>query len=533
MLSKLFQIQLSSAYRSFLLRGNKKVKKTKPIVAVLIALLIVYVVGSLMFSVGTMFYLLAQGLLAVNLGWVYFANVGIMAFAMTVIFTIFMSQTLLFEAKDNEMLLALPIKPKDILLSRLLVLALVDFVSSLLFLLPAGAIYAYLVNPSAMFYILFLASTILLPLLGLAVSALFGYIISAITSKVNNKSLFVTSISIVLLALYMWGYTYIMTGMTKLIEIGIEMGAAIKKMLPPFYYFGKLLADGDMLALLWFVLWCLVPFSLILLWLSKTFIKLATVNRQPKAPKYQQKSLKSSSTFQALLRKELGKFLNSPMYLLNCGMSYILGLALGIYVLIKGAEVINLFSDIPNVASFTVPSIILMLCFLASMSFTTAPSISLEGKNLWILRSSPIDPRDIFKAKIALNLIFGFIALIFAGACIAFKLNPPFVETLLLFVIPLSVQVFTAQGGLIFNLLFPKFDAINDTVVVKQSASVIVTMLVSFALVAAITMGYIFLMRFNVSLALYGLIVAIFVNLLNVVGYRFIATKGVKIFNEF
>lgn len=38
------------------------------------------------------------------------------------------------------------------------------------------------------------------------------------------------------------------------------------------------------------------------------------------------------------------------------------------------------------------------------MTNTSCVSIYLEGKNLWILKSSPIKEMDIFKSKILLNL---------------------------------------------------------------------------------------------------------------------------------
>ena len=46
-----------------------------------------------------------------------------------------------------------------------------------------------------------------------------------------------------------------------------------------------------------------------------------------------------------------------------------------------------------------------VLCGLASMNFMTAPSVSLEGKSLWIMQSLPVEPWRIFRAKIRMQLL--------------------------------------------------------------------------------------------------------------------------------
>lgn len=513
---------------------NNIAKKASPIKKVMIGLLALYVFAALLFSFVFVFYNLASGLIPLDLGWVYFANVGIMSVMMSVMFTIFTSQSMLFEAKDNQLLLSLPIKPSQILGSRLLVLGVLEYLSSLLILLPAGAVYVYLANPPVMFYIVFLLATILLPLLGLAIASFFGYIVSSVTSRMRNKSLFVTFFSLLFVGGYLWGYTSLTSGVATLVANGQSIGEAIKNMLPPFYYLGTAMVHIDVVSLVYFALWCLTPFALIYMWLSKSFISLATANRQAKKLVYKESAAQRNSVFSALLNKEMKKFVGTPMYLLNCGISYLMAIGFGVYFFIKGPDMLGaIFSNMPEVSSYIVPAVTVVLCFLAGMSFTTAPSISLEGKNLWILRSMPIKVGDIFNAKIALNLIFGFIALVFAGICVIYRIAPTVVDALLIVLIPLSVQVFTAIAGLICNLFFPKFDAVNDTIVIKQSASVIVAMLVSFALVILMIVAYVASLSVNMPFALLGLSVIIVINVLNVVAYRFIMTKGVKMFNTF
>ena len=45
------------------------------------------------------------------------------------------------------------------------------------------------------------------------------------------------------------------------------------------------------------------------------------------------------------------------------------------------------------------------LCMLASMNDMAAPSVSLEGKSLWLLQSLPVTPWQVLRAKLRLQLL--------------------------------------------------------------------------------------------------------------------------------
>lgn len=531
MLKVLFKIQMQSAYKTLFIRGNAGKRKLKKINVLLFTILAIYVLFALMFSLGLTFYQLGTGYIPAGYGWVYFSNVGLMAFGMSVVLSVFMAQSLLFEARDNELLLSLPIKPSDILGSRLLALGAIDYVVSFLCLMPGGVVYVMIAKPDFMFYLFFLIASLLLPLLGLAVAAFFGYIVSFITGKMRNKSLFVTVFSLLLLAVYMWVYIGITSGASNLVANGALIGDAIRKAMPPFYNFGMSIEKQDILSLLLFALWAIVPFILMYVLLSKAFIKIATTKHQAKKLVYKEEATQAKSVFSALLKKEIHKFLNSPMYLLNCGFGFLIVAGMGIYCAIAGPSLIaTLLEADPGLMKFLVPIVIAVLSFTSSMGITTSPSISLEGKNLWILKSSPISVSDIFHAKIMVNIIFGVGSLLIADACIIYTLKPNLLDSLLIIAIPIAMQIFSALQGLICNLYFPKLDFINEAMVVKQSASVMVAILISFGTVMALLMCY-FLFGVYISFELFAGIVLVVLIALCALAYKSILNKGVRQFN--
>ena len=518
MLKKIAGIQLRAVYHSVISRSNKKPSKLK---TSLIALLAVYVVATCAFSVGTIFYMMA----GVIPGWMYFANLAVMAFGAAVMLTVFSCQAMLFDAKDNELLLALPVKPSHILGGRMIVVMLLEYMASLIIMLPAIGVYAWVRQPEVMFYPFAAVALLCLPLLGLTVSCILGYLVSLLTRKLGSKA-FVTILYLAFIGLYMWGYTSLVTMANKAMLGGVVPSAALQKALPPMYRMGMALGEINAVSLIYFVLWCCVPFAAVCYVLSRSFIALATASRSGRKIVYVEKRMKKRGAFTVLLFKEFRRFITTPIYLLNSGFGFLLNVILGIIILIKGPGILGtMFEGVPELQIGALG----MLCFLAAMSTTTAPSVSLEGKSLWILKSSPIRTQDILWAKLALNLIFGVPTLIFAGLCASYTVGATIVQAVVIVLIPISVQIFSAIMGLIFNLHFPKLDAVNETAMVKQSASVMLTLLCGFAVLGILITAYIYI---DLPVEWLGMSALAIISAITVCAYKYLMNRGVRMFEE-
>ena len=71
-----------------------------------------------------------------GLTWLYFAMAGTMALALSMLGSVFMTQAQLYDAKDNELLLSMPMPPKYILLTRIAMLFTTTAGYTLAVLLP-------------------------------------------------------------------------------------------------------------------------------------------------------------------------------------------------------------------------------------------------------------------------------------------------------------------------------------------------------------------------------------------------------------
>ncbi|MDY5016104.1 MAG: hypothetical protein SO063_08595, partial [Eubacteriales bacterium] len=169
--------------------------------------------------------------------------------------------------------------------------------------------------------------------------------------------------------------------------------------------------------------------------------------------------------------------------------------------------------------------------FLAVMTLLTAPSISLEGRRLWILRSLPVESSTILLSKVAANLVVGLppLALLSAAAIFVLPMDAPM--AFLVFLLPQLFQIFAAVFGLCANLWMPRFDWVNETVVVKQSGSVLLAMFGGMALVLAGCIAYALLGRVFSPIAVLSAIAAALI-LIDAGFFLYLLRTGVKTFDR-
>ena len=481
MLRILIKAQLQSVLAS-LTRTSKGKRLSVAGAVLLIAFLAVIFLSFFGFT----FYALALALPGMGLGWFYFALAAIMAFALGFIGSVFTAQQQLFAARDNELLLAMPIRPRDILGARMAVLLLLDYAFTLVVLLPAGVVWLMVVGGTAGGVFGFVLSALLLPLLIMCFTCLFAWLLALISSRMRNKTVVTLVLYLAFLAAYFYFYMNLQQLLTELIANSEQIAGAFVAVYP-LYAFGQA-SLGSWLHIAGFAACCVIPFALVYAILSRGF--LAVTTRRPSVKKlvYRERALKTSGVGAALLRKELGRFAANGMYILNAAMGSVLTVAAAAALIIYRDEAMQLLSVLPE--GMGEGAVILALCFLNATDVISAPSISLESKTLWLLKSLPVPAGRILMAKVYLHLVIALPPTLIASACCCIALPFPPAGAAMVVLIPALTCVFGALLGVAVNLRYPKFDYINETAVIKNSMSVTVTLFGSWALLAAAALLY-------------------------------------------
>ena len=113
-----------------------------------------------------------------------------------------------------------------------------------------------------------------------------------------------------------------------------------------------------------------------------------------------------------------------------------------------------------------------VLCLLSAMNDTTAPSVSLEGKQLWLAQSLPVSPWQVLRAKLRLQLLITVPPMLLCLVCLLAVYPGSPLELLFIAVTALSYALLMALLGLFLGLKMPNLSWTNEVVPIKQSACV-------------------------------------------------------------
>ncbi|HWQ58297.1 MAG TPA: hypothetical protein VN540_04685 [Clostridia bacterium] len=484
MFNALIKTRLAALFYSFF-RGSRRKKPLSPLAKIGAGLLAIYVIGCMFWLFGMLWVSMCEPFYRVELSWLYFALVGIVSVAVCFIGSVFMAQKQIFSANDNDLLLSMPIPPFSIVASRMAMLLLLNYMLEAIVVLPAAFVWCYSLPVHVGGAVIFIVAFLLLPLVPLTLSCVFGWIIEAIASRLpRGKNMVVLLLSIAFIAAYFVVYSKMQEYIGLLIANGAAVGDAVAKAAPPFFWLGDAIASQSPVSLLLFVLFCVVPFALVSFAIARSFVSIATRRVSAAKRVYRAQAMKIDSADGALFKKELKHFLSSAMYMLNAGVGLVL-LLIACGALIIQKNMLDVFMGQLSLPLADLPAMLCIVqCYVLSMVFISAPSISLEGKNLWISQSIPVPAYAVLRAKVRLHAYLSIPFALVSSVVLVILTGATGLMIPVLLALPALLCQLFAQLGVIINLRFPKFDWTSEVIAVKQSMSVIVAMLVNMGVIA-------------------------------------------------
>ena len=122
-----------------------------------------------------------------------------------------------------------------------------------------------------------------------------------------------------------------------------------------------------------------------------------------------------------------------------------------------------------------------MMSIMNAMSYISAPSVSLEGMHIWILKSMPVQPKIILQAKLYFHILLTAPVASLGGLVLAITYGCNLLEVLLCMIVPALLNTLFGLFGMLFGLLWARLDWISENFPVKQGMPVLATMLSSMA----------------------------------------------------
>lgn len=531
MFKTLMKKQMLEIFKGFFYdakKGKKRSKKGAIIYILLYALLLFGYLGGMF---GVLAHSLAAPLAGASMGWLYFLIMGGIALALGVFGSVFSTYSSLYMAKDNDLLLSMPIPIRYILFSRLMAVFLTGLMFSIVALVPMAIMYCIVVPLSFLSILGPIVFSLDIVILVFILSTALGWVVAKISARMKNKSIMTTVIALLGVALYYVIYfkmfKTIGTFLQNIQSAEIDIHGAMS-----IIYTMGMCGCGAVVPMILTTAVILIALVLVYVILSKTFIKIVTTKTGSAKIKYKEKEAHARGQGKALLFKEIKHFTSSSTYMLNCSLSSLFMFAAAVFALIKGpliADVIgSVFGGSPEVLAVLMVG---MISVMMSINDITAPSISLEGKTLWISKTLPISSLQFIRAKMWNHVLFTLPPALLLTVILCFALKVGFLSGLLIIISVASTCFAQAQFGLFINLKKPNLNWTNEMVIIKQSFAVFLVMLVGFVFSTLKILSGLFLsakiggMPLLVFWTVFSTVAAILLNL-------WICKKGTKIVEE-
>lgn len=482
--------------------GNSK-KGFKILLYVVLALSFLPLVGLLYFVIDQVLPVYA----ALDQAASILGSMMFLACMLIFIFSIFMIPSIFYFSSDNDILLALPLTPVQIIGSKFTVCLIYEYLFSLGVLLPTYGAYLHFFGFSITFVLPALIVLMLLPIYPLVLSTILTILLMRFVPFFKNRDRF-NMISGILLLIAALAFSFASSSLdssTSEIEL-VQMLLAgnnsmldlFMKLFPMIPYFARGVVDGAFLDLLLGIAICIASL-IVLLTLGKfLYFKGAIGNGESSSKhaaldeKQLHKAAKQGNKIWTYAMKDFKLLIRTPVYFMNCiSMVVIFPILMIVLPMVSGntsSQSMDISSFLPmieqmdHLPAFVIIAGLGMGLMLGIMNLVSATAISREGSNYIVMKYLPISYADQIHAKSLCGIFLGILTIIFTIIPIMVILPLSPLYYLLFFVCACITTVLGNELCIIVDLAKPKLVWEQEAAAVKQNLGAFVSMMGGMAL---------------------------------------------------
>ena len=527
---ELTKVFLKTSFSNMNSQMGIKTKNKIGIVALYI-FLIVYLGG----LIGIFSYNIIELLKTINQESIFIGLILLITIGFTLFQSIFSSINVLYFTKDSEYILPLPLKPSEIILSRTIVILVMEyFVEAMISLIPL-ILYGVLTGMGVMYYITMAIALILIPILPVVLISTIVMIVMSFSKLVRNKNKFqIVATIIVLIFSVAFGMLISSTNgevtdeqMMQMIMQANSMVNLIDGYFPTLSTLITALTSTSVFEVIVAILETIgisvIALIIYLFIAEKIYLKglvgnLFSGNSKKSKVDLNKNNFNNSKLYKSYVGKEFKILLRNPIFLMQCFIPAILIpiLMIGIVALnfrgIPAEEFQEVTSLIPNNTIVVVSVILGIVQFFYMFSYISITAISRDGENAVFMKYVPVSLYKQYIYKIIPNFIMNIFTVIVTLAILQFILKMPIITLLIVFVISMIMNAFQSILMLVIDLKKPKLNWDSEYSVVKQNMNLMYPMLLSMVNIGILVLITIITNSLNVYigsgiiLVVYGLL---------------------------
>ena len=520
--------------------SNTNKKKNNFLKYILYAFLLIYLFG----AIGLFSYFLVDTLLSINQENVFVGYV-LTAIIFFTLFTIILSGiNIYYFSNDNLSILPLPVKPLEVLASKMNTLLVYAYFESFLLGLPSLIIFGVKTHQDFFYYLLMLIILLVLPIVPLVLGSLLIMILMSFTKGIKNKNI----VQIITMSLsIIFGLSVSIISSTTSTEedtlLLITKANGLTEIVKKYFFTIGLgidtLIDKNLISLILLILLSVALYILVVLFGQKLYYRgmlgsLFSSSGITNKKLDETKAFKSNGLFTSYVLKELRTYIRKPIYLIQLVFPCII---LPIFMIIMfyfgmskglGDELKPVLDNIYMNDEFNriIFTIALLLIFFNTMySFISTVAISKDGKDAAFMKYIPVPFSNQIIYKMIPDIVLVLINYILVIIMGRLLINLPLKFILLsaLVIIPFS---FVHGALIIVDIRKPKLTWTNEMQVVKNNLRMFYSLVLDF-----IFMGLLALLGFyfKLDMILIALIMSLVFCFLSIVFIILIYKKDIKL----
>lgn len=411
---------------------------------------------------------------------------------LTIIQSIISSTNVFYFSKDIEYILPLPLKPKEILISKLNVILITEYIMEIIFAVTPITIYGIITLQGPMFYIISLLVLIVFPIIPILIATFIIMIIMSFSKRFKNKDRFrlIAPLIGIILAVIM---SFSLSGTTNYSEEDLlnslkqanSMVEMVSDNLPIIKPAINAIVNSSFVEFLKLLGITLILYIVFILIGNKIYFRGVIGNLSSgtkKGKEVKLKKIKTNSIGKSYIIKEFKVLLKNPIFFIQCVLPSVLMpiIFLGIFIVTlntnNSQEALNEFKSVLGIYIETPIGLAIIISvteFLTSMLYIAPTVISRDGQNAIFMKYIPISYYKQLIYKGIPNIFFGTITSTIVIAFIYILAKPSLVFLLTVFIINLILLILQTLLMELVDLRKPKLEWTTEYAVVKQNLNLL------------------------------------------------------------
>lgn len=468
---------------------------------------------------------------------------------LTIIQSIISATNIFYFSKDIEYILPLPLKPKEILISKLNVILITEYIMEIIFAITPITLYGIITGQGVLFYIISLLVLLVFPIIPILIATFIIMIIMSFSKGAKNKDRFrlIAPLIGIILAVIM---SFSLSGTSNYSEDDLlnalkqanSMVEMVSDNLPIIKPAINAIVNSSFIEFLKLLIITAILYILFILLGNKIYFRGVVGNLSSgtkKGKKIKLKDIKANTVRKSYVLKEFKTLLKNPIFFIQCVLPSVLMpvIFLGIFIVSLNSnnsqETLNEFKSVLGNYIETpigLAVIISVTEFLTSMLYIAPTAISRDGQNAIFMKYIPISYYKQLIYKGIPNIFFGTITSIMVMAFIYILAKPSILFLATIFVINLILLILQTLLMELVDLRKPKLEWTTEYAVVKQNLNLFCPVVLNL-----LEIGIIFIISILLSFTNYLLTAIILIVLHIIITYfvnKYIYKNQNELFNK-